>query len=252
MEFYHASTTSELTSMGASVNPQVVSKTSQFSPWLISLAYFLGRNICLPLYFGRIEIIGQENIPKNGPAILAPTHRSRWDSLLLPYATGRCVTGRDLNFMVTISECQGLQGWFVRRLGGFPVDPQRPAIASLRCAVDLLQQQQMLVIYPEGGIFRDKEIHALKPGIARLALSAESNHPGLGVQIIPVHIDYSQPYPGWGSKVKMNIGQPILVKNYVNGCLKLDAKNLTSDLTHQLQLLNNQELVTSQWSVVSG
>ena len=105
--------------------------------------------------------------------ILAPTHRARWDSLLLPYATGRCVTGRDLRFMVTIDECQGLQGWFVRRLGGFPVNARHPAVKTLRHAVELLQDKQMLVIYPEGNIFRDGKLHPLKPGIARLALNAE-------------------------------------------------------------------------------
>ncbi|HLO87290.1 MAG TPA: 1-acyl-sn-glycerol-3-phosphate acyltransferase [Nostocaceae cyanobacterium] len=250
MDFDTASTTNELTPMDAPVNPSVADITSHVSPWLIPLAYFLGRYLVLPLFFGQIEIVGQENLPKSGAVILAPTHRARWDSLLLPYATGRCVTSRDLHFMVTMSECQGLQGWFVRRMGGFPVNQQRPAIATLRYAVELLQQRQMLVIYPEGGIFRDREIHPLKPGIARLALSAESSHSGLGVQIVPVSIHYSQPYPQWGTKVKINIGKPIIVTNYLNGCLKRDAQLLTTDLTYQLQQLNQQESVGGQLSVV--
>jgi 1-acyl-sn-glycerol-3-phosphate acyltransferase len=245
MEFDTASTTKELTPTDAPVHPRVTEINSCVSPWLIPLAYVLGRYLVFPLFFGQIEILGQENVPKSGAVILAPTHRSRWDSLLLPYATGRGVTGRDLHFMVTISECQGLQGWFVRRMGGFPVDQKRPAIATLRYAVELLQQQQMLVIYPEGGIFRDREIHPLKPGIARLALSAEYSHTGLGVQIIPVSINYSQPYPTWGTKVKIHIGKPIIVADYLYGNFKSDAKRLTTDLTHQLQHLNQQELVTT-------
>jgi 1-acyl-sn-glycerol-3-phosphate acyltransferase len=243
MEIYSDSHTSQsqLTNTPTPVNHQVASSTSRVSPWLTPLAYCLGRNLVLPLFFGHINITGQENIPKNGPIILAPTHRSRWDSLLLPYATGRCVTGRDMRFMTTNTECQGIQGWFVLRMGGFPVDIQRPAIATLRHAVELMAEGEMLVIYPEGGIYRDHKVHTLKPGIARLALSAESIHPGLEIKIIPVGINYSQPYPNWGTDVNIHIGEPIKVVDYIKGCLKQNAKHLTADLTNKLQQLSHQE-----------
>lgn len=224
------------------VNGETAISTSNswLSPWLTPLAYFLGYHF-LPLFFGQIRITGQENIPTTGPVLLAPTHRARWDSLLLPYASGRCVTGRDLRFMVTINECQGLQGWFVRRLGGFPVDTQRPSITTLRHAVELLQRGEMLVIYPEGNIFRDGEVHPLKSGIARLALTAESSHPGLGVKILPVGINYSHPYPEWGTDVSIHIGSVIKVADYINGSVKQNAKRLTIDLAHALEQLSHHE-----------
>jgi 1-acyl-sn-glycerol-3-phosphate acyltransferase len=215
--------------------------TSEISPWLGHLAYFLGGHFVLPFFFGRIKVSGQENLPKTGPVILAPTHRARWDSLLLPYATGRCVTGRDLRFMVTLTECQGLQGWFVRRLGGFSVDPKQPSITTLRHSVELLKNGEMLVIYPEGGIFRDGKLHPLKPGIARLALSTESSHPGLGIKILPISINYSQPLPTWGTDVSIQIGSPIQVVDYARGTLKQNAKRLTGDLAIALKKLSHQE-----------
>ncbi|MEA5575311.1 1-acyl-sn-glycerol-3-phosphate acyltransferase [Anabaena sp. UHCC 0451] len=241
MEFYSASTNSESQLTNTSVNPKVASSTSRVSSWLTPLAYCLGHNVVIPLFFGKINIKGQENIPKNGPVIFAPTHRSRWDSLLLPYATGRRVTGRDMRFMVTSSECQGIQGWFVLRMGGFPVDIQRPAIATLRHTVGLMVDGEMLVIYPEGGIYRDGKVHPLKSGISRLALTAESIHPGLDIKIIPVGINYSQPYPNWGTDVNIHIGESIKVTDYINGCLKKDAKRLTADLTNKLQQLSHQK-----------
>ena len=214
--------------------------TSQFSPWLTPLAYFLGCRIVMPLYFGRIIISGQGNLPLTGPVILAPTHRSRWDSLIVPYATGRWVTGRDLRFMVTADEMRGFQGWLIRRLGGFPVNVRRPAISSLRHGVDLLQQGEMMVIYPEGGIFRDGNVHRLKPGLARLALQAELSQPVSGVKIVPIHLSYSQPYPCWGCQVSVNIGAPLCVKNYVAGSVKDDARWLTADLKTALRELSKQ------------
>jgi 1-acyl-sn-glycerol-3-phosphate acyltransferase len=219
-------------------NLHVACKTSLISPCLSSLAYSLGTNLLLPNFFGRIEVTGQNNIPATGPVILAPTHRSRWDALLVPFAAGRHVTGRDLRFMVTATECTGVQGWFISRLGGFAVDPQRPSISSLRHAVDLLVDGQVLVIFPEGGI-RKGRVHPLKPGIARLALRAELDHPGLGVQILPISINYSHLNPSWGTKVNVDIGMPIEAAKYVRGCIKADAQFLTNDLTKTLQQLSS-------------
>lgn len=219
---------------------KVAPVTSHVSPWVARLAYSLGRQLVIPLYFGRIEITGQENLPISGPVILAPTHRSRWDALLVPYATGRGVTGRDLRFMVSANESRGIQGWFVRRLGGFAVDTDHPAIATLRHGVELLQQGEMQVIFPEGNIFRDGYLHPLKPGLARLALSAESSHPGLGVNIVPISICYSQPFPQWGCDVKICIGSPLRVADYNVGSVKQNAKQLTADLAAALTQLRGQ------------
>lgn len=229
-----------------SANPEAVAKlaatTSQVSPWLTPLAYFLGRNFLLPSFFRQIRIAGEENIPSHGPVILAPTHKARWDALLVPYAASCCIRGQDLRFMVTISECQGFQGWFVRNLGGFPVDPKRPSISTLRHGVELLQQGKTLVIFPEGGIYRDGQVHPLKPGIGRLALSAETSHPGLGVKIVPININYSQPYPSWGTDVNIHIGSALAVADYTNGEVKQEAKRLTGDLAHTLQQLSHNSL----------
>ena len=217
---------------------KVTSTNSHVSPWLAPLVYPLGRHFVLPGYFRSIDVSGQENLPKSGPTILAPTHRSRWDALMLPYATGRHVTGRDLRFMVSVNEVTGFQGWFIKRLGGFPVDPNHPAIATLRHGVELLLDQQMLTIFPEGGIFQDREVHPLKPGLARLALQAESNHPGLGVKIVPITIRYYPSIPRWGSRVKITIGSPLSAADYITGAsAKKEAQLLTADL--EMALKNN-------------
>ncbi|MBW4616192.1 MAG: 1-acyl-sn-glycerol-3-phosphate acyltransferase [Desmonostoc vinosum HA7617-LM4] len=241
MEFHSSDNTSQHTPAIIPVNPQVASTTSRVSSWLSPIAYLLGRHCLLPLFFGRITITGQKNIPTTGPIIFAPTHRARWDALLIPYAVADCMSAKDLRFMVTQTECQGLQGWFVRRLGGFPVDTQRPSIGTLRHGVELLQEEKALVIFPEGGIYRDSKVHQLKSGIARLALSAESSQPGLGVKIIPIGINYSQPYPNWGTDVSVHIGKPIAVADYTSGSVKQNAKHLTDDLAKALQKLSYEE-----------
>lgn len=224
---------------------------SRFSPWLTPLVYPLASWIVLPFYFGRIDVTGQENLPTEGPVILAPTHRARWDAIIVPYATGRNVTGRDVRFMVSADEVKGLQGWFIRRLGGFPVNTKHPTIASLRHGVDVLQNREMLVIFPEGGIFRDDQVHPLKPGLARLAIQAELSQPDLGVKIVPISLRYSEPYPGWGSNVTVQIDKPLQVADYCRGTVKRDAQRLTADLEANLRRLVDQEVAEPALSVCS-
>lgn len=211
---------------------------SRISPWLASLVYFIGRHLVLPFYFRPIEVIGQENLPSCGPIILAPTHRSRWDALIVPYSAGRLVTGRDLRFMVTIDEVKGIQGWFIRRLGGFAVNTKNPAISSIRLMVELMLNKEMLVIFSEGNIFQDGEIHPLKPGLARLALQAESIEPDLGVKIVPISINYKPRVPRWHSNVTVKIGSPLSAADYSQGSSKKAARVLTADLENALKTLD--------------
>ncbi|NEQ99979.1 MAG: 1-acyl-sn-glycerol-3-phosphate acyltransferase [Cyanothece sp. SIO2G6] len=237
-----------LTSLSS--DPATVPIQSCISPWLTPFAYPLLRRGVIPSFFGAITITGQHHLPATGPVILAPTHRSRWDALVVPYATGRHVTGRDVRFMVSANEMMGIQGWFIRRLGGFPVNQRQPAVASLRLGIEILKQGEMMVIFPEGGIFRDRHLHPLKPGLARLALQAETSYPGLGVQIVPIDLQYSEPMPRYGTSVAVTIGPPLRVKQYCQGAeraiaLKTSAKRLTTDLAQSLTHLALTHLAPS-------
>jgi 1-acyl-sn-glycerol-3-phosphate acyltransferase len=208
------------------------------SPWLAKLAYPLAKYVILPLYFSKIEITGQENVPHSGSVILAPTHRSRWDAVVLPYATGRMVSGRDLRFLVSANEMKGLQGWIVKRMGGFPVDTDRPGVSSFRNSLEILFNEEMLAIFPEGNIFRDRVVHPLKEGLARIALQVQSDRADLGIKILPVSIHYSDPIPTWRTKVTIKIGTPIDVVDYRGSSLKKSSKQLTVKLEEEIKKLH--------------
>jgi len=111
-----------------------------------------------------------------GRKISSPADRLSWSysslplGCVAPYATGRGVTDRDLRFMVSADEVTGLQGWCIRRLGGFPVDTKHPAITTLRHGIDILQQR-------ETGDFPEAAISA-KTGGAGLIGSNRFSPPG--------------------------------------------------------------------------
>ena len=213
---------------------------SKISPWLAHFVYFFGRYSLLPLYFNRVEVTGRENIPLDGPVILAPTHRSRWDALILAYAAGRLATGRDLRFMVSSNEIdRKVQGWFIRRLGGFAVNPQRPSPDSLYHSIDLLCQGEMLTIFPEGNIYHQRFVESLKRGLAAIALQAQAKLPNQTVKIVPISINYSHLYPCLGCDVKVDIGKAIAVSRYTTGkSTKKTSQKLTADLEDALRDLH--------------
>lgn len=219
------------------------SVSSRSSPWLAALAYPLGRYVLLPFYFRQIEVLGREHLPTAGPVILAPTHRSRWDAFMVPYAAGQDITQRALRFMVTVDEVQGIQGWFIKRLGGFAINTKRPSVASLRYSVELLQKGEVLVIFPEGGDLwknRSCRLNQLQPGLARLALQSEASQADLGIQIVPISISYSHPAVPWRCRVRICIGKPLKVANYCSTAPKQGAKQLTADLENALTLLSSK------------
>ncbi|ELS03216.1 1-acyl-sn-glycerol-3-phosphate acyltransferase [Xenococcus sp. PCC 7305] len=213
---------------------------SQISPWVSHLLYSLGSYFIIPTFFGEIKITGQENIPPSNPVIVAPTHRSRWDAFIIPYTVGRLVSGRDLRFMVSANEAKGLQGWFVRRMGCFPVDIQHPKAGSIIHSVELLQDNDMVVIFPEGGIFRDDKVHKLKRGAAFIALEFQLQQPHKQVEILPITIRYSQPYPSWQTNIAVDIGMPLRVSDYLKDSLRKSSQKLTQSLQAKLQEMSEK------------
>jgi 1-acyl-sn-glycerol-3-phosphate acyltransferase len=203
---------------------------SRVLPWLSQLLYPVARRLVLPTYFGSVVVEGLENIPTDCHALLfAPTHRSRWDAIVVPCAVGQPVCGRDLHFMVSANEANhGLQSWFIQRMGGFAVDTLQPSVASIRHGIKVLEAGKSLVVFPEGDIFRDGELHPLKPGLARMALQAERNKPG--VHIVPVHLAYGQPDVPWRCGVRVMIGQSLPLSRYTDRPAKAAGPIVMDDL----------------------
>jgi 1-acyl-sn-glycerol-3-phosphate acyltransferase len=241
---HHDLTHSDLTHSslpnGALMPPREIEDSavdSRVSRWLAPVCYPLNQRVFLPAMFRSIVVVGQENLPCTGPVILAPTHRSRWDALLVPATTGHGVTGRYLRFMVTKDEMTGFQGWVIRNLGGFPVDTQKPGVASLRYGIELLQAGEMVVIFPEGGNLQANrlcDLNRLHPGLARLALQSERGD----TQVVPMAINYNNYERSRGCDVKISIGTPLLVADYAGENGKRCAKRLTEDLAAAMRELS--------------
>ena len=186
-------------------NPIIINK---INPVLGFIAMFVTQDIVLRFFFSKKKVIKEGfSFPLNTSIILAPTHRSRWDGLILTMAMGRRVTSKDCRFMVTKSEMRGLQGWFLKRLGCFSINQLSPSLSTLRYAIDLIEKGEQLVVFPEGKINKFGKKLVLKEGLYRLAKLARKKTDS--ITIIPIGIAYSSISPKFGSQFCLSFGKPI-------------------------------------------
>ena len=194
---------------------KIVDNFEEINPFLGLIAMFITQDIAMKIFFKEKKIINKNfSVPKKGSVILAPTHRSRWDGLILTMAMGRRVTQKDCRFMVTNSEMRNVQGWFLKRLGCFSIDQISPSFSALRYAVNLIVSKRQLVVFPEGKINKYGKKVPLKQGLFRLAKLASKKTNS--ITIVPIGIAYSEISPKFRSKVSLCFGEPITINNHLD------------------------------------
>lgn len=180
--------------------------------------------------FAKIEVCG--HLPKDGPFIFVANHSSRWDGPLV-----QRVLNRPSNYMVSPNEIRGLQASAVLSVGAFPANPRLDLVGF---AEEQLKKGEPVVIFPEGNVFYDKQLHPFKQGTAKIALAAANK--GLKVPIIPAYISY-QNGPDWEtSTVSVLIGEPLEIDEFAQSQPESrDAvKQLTSRLQHEINALKER------------
>ena len=129
----------------------------------------------------RARVEGTDHVPSEGPAILAPSHRSMMD---IPFLA--TVTTRRIRFMGKQSVFKiPVLGSLFSQLGGFPVARDGNDRAAVRASLAMLEAGELLAVYPEGTRQHGSTIQPLQAGAAYLAIRA-------GVPIVPVGIAGSE------------------------------------------------------------
>src|SRR5216683_1320855 len=123
----------------------------------------------------RTRAEGTENVPREGPAIIASNHLSFSDHFFGPLPLPRKViflakaeyfTGRGLKGLISRA--------FIGGVGGIPVDRTggEAGERALRTGLRVLSAGRLLGIYPEGTRTPDGRLYRGKTGVARLALES--------------------------------------------------------------------------------
>lgn len=113
--------------------------------------------------------IGKENACK-GPCVIVSNHLSNADSFIvgMQYKGKNYVLGKKESFSPKIV------GWFLKTVGGIPIDRDSPDAATIINCVRLLKKGNRLLIFPEGTRNKTDEILLpLKSGAALLAIKSK-------------------------------------------------------------------------------
>jgi len=168
--------------------------------WTYTLARIV---LTLPtMLLWRVRAIGLENVPKDGPLVLAPNHFSQMDHFFVGL-----YLRRKIRFMAK-SQLFGppLLTYIYKHGGVFPVRRGHHDEEAFETVRQLLDQGEMLLVYAEGGRMRSQQLGEPRPGIGRIALES-------GVPIVPVAIKGSERARQWKRlrfpKVTVQFGEPV-------------------------------------------
>ncbi len=141
-------------------------------------------------------IVGKRHIPETGRIILAGNHTNYFDCILVSCATNRCV-----HYLAKDELMKGPLKIIFKGLGIIPVNRRTKDRAALQTAIETLNDEKVIGIFPEGTINRtDDIIMPFKFGAVKMSRDAKAN-------IVPFVI--SGKYKPFERSVKVQFLEPI-------------------------------------------
>ena len=172
--------------------------------------------------FFRVEIVGEENIPKDGSCLICANHFSCWDPIFLV-----AFTERKINFMAKAEVFKvKLFGWVLDKFGAFPVQRGKADIGAVKKSMGILNSGDVLGMFPTGTRNSDEENADVKAGAALIATRC-------GTTVLPVYIKANK-YIIF-SKVKVIYGTPWDMSEYKGQKLDQDClKDISNDIYRKI------------------
>ena len=188
-----------------------------------------------------LRLIGVENVPCDGPLLVASNHLSNADPIILEAAFPRPL------FFLGKSELfrNPFFRWVLLRFGGIPLERGTADRAAIRRAGAVLEQGIALGIYPEGVRSRSRALVKGLPGAGLIALQSDA-------PVLPVAIYGTEFFPVNGEipprrpkdlprGVTVHFGSPIRIPERVDG------KRVTAEEATHLIMARIAELLPERY-----
>jgi acyl-[acyl-carrier-protein]-phospholipid O-acyltransferase/long-chain-fatty-acid--[acyl-carrier-protein] ligase len=198
--------------------------------------------------FFKIRIIGAENIPRKGAALIVSNHVSYADAILIG-----CATPRFIRFLMwqPLYETKWLKP-FARLLYAIPIPTHsKESLRALRNARTELEKGSLVAIFPEGEITRTSHVKPFERGVDVITRGLDSSTP-----VIPVYLEGL-----WGHALSLKGGRPFAsrlklryeVTVYVGEPVFSDSKqgDVSSERLHQRVLELGTQAAESSKSAAS-
>jgi glycerol-3-phosphate O-acyltransferase / dihydroxyacetone phosphate acyltransferase len=199
----------------------------------MGLVYSFARGLLrwgLRAFFREIEIRGAENLPLDGPCIVAANHHnSMLDPFLLLVALDRplCFIAKAPLFRVPVL------GWFLRRLRCVPAHRKQDAGYAkelneglYKAAAEAMASGPALAVFPEGRSHSEPRLAEFRHGASKIAMET-----GARVQLVGIHYEETR---GFRGKVLIRLGPPVAAADYRDREPREAVAALTSDLQSRL------------------
>ncbi len=198
-------------------------------------------------------LVGEENIPASGGALLVSNHIAAGDTFVTPALVKRQVT-----FPAKAELFRGDRGlksmilaWFMKAIKQVPLDRSggRVSLEGLRPVLDALYEGCLVGIYPEGTRSPDGRLYKGHTGAARMALAA-------GVPVIPVAVFDTATVRGpfglpWIRRPRVVIGKPLDFSAYAGlHDDRVALRWVTDEVMAAIQELSGQTYVEAYGSSV--
>ena len=196
--------------------------------------------LLLQIFF-HVQVENRERIPMKGPLIVAANHFSYMDPMVL-----QSMFPRRISFMMTEVYYEGRGKWLFRLLHCISVKQKGSNIAALKEGLEVLEKNDVLGIFPEGGVSIEGRLREGNPGIGFLARKS-------GAPVIPAFISGTYEALPKGakipriSKIKVIFGRPITFEGKDE---KINKKEITRRIMDQIKELSFSGKQTKQtWSI---
>lgn len=178
-----------------------------------------------------LKVRHRELVPPRGGFVLTPTHRSIIDT----FVSGS-VTRRRVRFMGKKSLwANPVFGWLLTALGGFPVN-RDAGTAAVKAALEVLEDGEPVVVFPEGTRRTGSRIEDLHQGAAYLAVKR-------GIPLVPIGIAGTEEVLSRGrtiprlKRIAVVVGPPIHPRTTGHFVDRDEVRRLTAVLETELQRL---------------
>ncbi len=172
----------------------------------------------LRIFFKKISIRDAQYLPANQPVLLVSNHSNAFmDAMVVS-----CFTPQHTYYLARGDVFKrSFARWLLNKIKIYPIYRQQEGMENVSkndetfaLCNKLLAERKTIIIYPEGICVQERRLRKLKKGAARIAFGAEEMLDfNLGVQVVPVGINYSDPKK-FRSEVYLKYGPAIHVSDF--------------------------------------
>lgn len=171
----------------------------------------------------KLVVHGNTNLPET-PLVICANHINLWDPILLAI-----IFDRPIRFMAKKELFDNkFLGFLLNKVGAFPVDRDNVNIKTIKDAIKLVKDNEVLGIFPEGTRVKTVSEENMKTGVAMIASRA-------GADVIPVFINSNYKFR---SKVEVFVRDKIAISSFDDVSKDIRNKAITRAIYENIYKVN--------------